>query len=227
MSLEERQQSAITSIVGTKNIQTAAQEAIDDLLKQLKYTAASRFNAAKRLEANERRLTTLISIVSAGIVGVTLLPYFFRLSEGTVSGLNLSAVVLSIIILAFSLLQRSADASVKAEQHHRSGLEINEIRRELLAKRNIMSVDELAEFSKRYSSVLQKYSVNHDDIDYLKAQVERPEENPWIGPLRRAYIRFQISLRPHLLYIIVIGVVMLLAITIFSPSISYRLLPPS
>jgi hypothetical protein len=160
-------------------------ETISDLLKSLKVTAGSRFNAGKRLEHHDRKLTFLTACASAYVIALTILPYFISLTKTVSDILSLVTVVFSVIILASSLLQYSSGNTVKAEQYHRSALEINELRRELKIKAETISEDAFLSLSNRYNIVLQKYSVNHDDIDYERYQLERPDQFPWIGWGRR------------------------------------------
>jgi hypothetical protein len=97
---------------------------VQKLLDDMKATAASRFNAAKRLEANDRNLTWITAMTSAYIIALTVLPYFWKLSPRVTDTLNLVTVVLSIVILVSALLHNSKRDAVNAEQHHRSALDV-------------------------------------------------------------------------------------------------------
>ncbi|WP_411969144.1 SLATT domain-containing protein [Mesorhizobium sp. CA15] len=89
-----------------------------DLLRSLKMTAGSRFNAGKRMEKHDRRLTFLTAMTSAYVIALTVLPYFIKLPVPVTDHLNLFTVVLSVVILISSLLQYSSNNTVKAEQYH-------------------------------------------------------------------------------------------------------------
>lgn len=69
-------------------------------------------------------------------------------------------------MLVSSLLQYSSGDVVSAEQHHRAGLELSEIARELAIRLPIIEDTELLAMASRYSATLQKYSINHDDVDF-------------------------------------------------------------
>lgn len=51
---------------------------------------------------------------------------------------------------------------------HRSALEINEIRRKLIALPMQDAQNNLLDYMNQYNSCLQKWSVNHEEIDFFK-----------------------------------------------------------
>jgi SMODS and SLOG-associating 2TM effector domain family 5 len=163
-------------------------EPMDHLLKSMKQTAGSRFIAAKRLERHDKGLTRLIAFSSVYVVMLTALPYFLKVRPHVTDLFNLVTITLSLVVLVSSLMQYSSAEIVNAEQQHRSGLEINEIRRELLLKETNATTEELLDFTRRYNAVLQKYSVNHERLDFDTFQLERPDEFPWLRGLARARI---------------------------------------
>ena len=165
----------------------------EKLLKALRTTAAASFNASKRLEMHDKKLTRLTAFASAYVIILTILPYFVKSSTEVTDLYNFTTVVFSIVILISSLLQYSSNNIVNSEQHHRSGLEMNELYRLLLLEGEAIDRAALSDFTTRYSAILQKYSINHDQIDYRKVLLERPEDNPWMSRAMRAGIRFQIA----------------------------------
>jgi hypothetical protein len=152
----------------------------DKLLHTLKSTSAARFNAAKRLSAKDRALTRLTAFTSAYLIILTALPYFMKLPQQVADNLNLITIVFSIIILVSSLLQYSSGDVVNAEQHHRAALEMSEIARELAIKLPDIQDQQLLEMADRYDATLQKYSINHDDVDFQLYQKENPEKYSWL-----------------------------------------------
>jgi hypothetical protein len=46
----------------------------------------------------------------------------------------------------------------------------------MLVHGDSITSNELIAFSNRYGAILQKYSVNHEDLDYYKYQVEAVSE---------------------------------------------------
>jgi hypothetical protein len=81
------------------------------------------------------------------------LPLFIKLPTPVSDVFNLITVGLSIVIIVSSLLQYSSAAIVNAEQHHRSGLEINEQRRLLALFPEQASAADLQPFAERYNAI--------------------------------------------------------------------------
>ena len=156
--------------------------------KALHSTAGSRFNAAKRLGSRDRSLTRFTALSSAYLIALTILPYVWKLPLDVTDNFNLLTIVFSILILISSLLQYSRNDVVNAEQHHRGALEIKEILRDLSMTKTPIAPQGLAGFRRRYDLVLQKYSLNHDDVDYLQYQLQRPEDFPWLSGAPRWWI---------------------------------------
>ncbi|MBV8754021.1 MAG: SLATT domain-containing protein [Hyphomicrobiales bacterium] len=159
----------------------------EHLKHKMTVTAACRFNASKRLQGRDRRMQLIIALASAFVIALTVMPYLYHLSALVVSDLSVITLIMSILILTISLIQYSNNDAVNAEQHHRSGLEINELKNELYAKSGNVTPHDLEEFGQKYGHILQKYSINHEDVDWYKFQLENPSIYP-LGPIRRAMI---------------------------------------
>jgi SMODS and SLOG-associating 2TM effector domain family 5 len=194
---------------------TAINIAAEKLLHSLKSTSASRFNAAKRLTAKDRALTRLTAFTSAYLIILTTLPYFMKLPQEVTDNLSFLTVVFSIIVLVSSLLQYSSGDVVSAEQHHRAGLEMSEIARELAIKLLVIRETELLAMTGRYNATLQKYSINHDDVDFARYQTENPEKYPWLTWSGRLSIRAQTFAVKHLFSAILLAVTVLLVVLVF------------
>lgn len=162
------------------------------LLYKLSTTAAARYGAANRLEARERRLTRLTAFSSAYLIVLTVLPYFLGLEGGVEDRINLIAATFAVIVLASSLLQAGSGNSARAEQLHRSGMEISAIERELALEDTLKATKRA---NKEYSMVLEKYSVNHGQLDIDLVMIKRPHEFPWLrGTSRlRRYVAYWIG----------------------------------
>jgi SMODS and SLOG-associating 2TM effector domain family 5 len=148
-----------------------------DLLQEMKVTKGCRFNASRRLERRDRRMNTITAFASVYVILLTVLPLFFHFGESISSVVTATVIVFSLVILASSLLQYSNNDPVRAEQHHRCGLEVNALRREFRAISTYTAAT-VSEYGKRFDELLQKYGTNHDDIDFDKYKVEHPSEYP-------------------------------------------------
>jgi SMODS and SLOG-associating 2TM effector domain family 5 len=172
-------------------------EYANKLLYSLRATSAARFHAAKRLSARDRNLTRLTAFTSAYVIALTIVPYFIKLPQQVTDNFNLLTVAFSIVILVSSLLQYSSGDVVNAEQHKRCALELDEIQRELRIKLTELTDGELLEMCRRYSVVLQKYSVNHDDVDFIKFQIDRPDDRSRLSRWTKVKIHTRLAGSEH------------------------------
>lgn len=169
-------------------------EQINDLMSNMRSTAGSRFAAAKRLERRDRALTRLTAFASGYIIILTVLPYILKTEVSLTDNINLATIAIAVVILVSSLLQYSSGDVIRAEQFHRSALELKELRREIKARRSTMTSGEFLEDSARYSRILEKYAVNHDDIDYRRYRLENSDKfgiGPWATKL--GWLRLEIA----------------------------------
>lgn len=192
-----------------------------ELLANMKSTAAARFNAAKRLEGREQSLTRLTAFASAYLVALTVLPYFIDLPPGSADRMNLLTVGLGVIILVVSLIQYSARDGVNAEQHYRCGLEIGEMRRRLKIIADVISDSDLVEAANSYALILQKYSINHDQIDYDQYKVERTDEAKKLSFFERSSLPIRIVFArqfPNILLLLLSSLILWLLAAIIGPA---------
>jgi hypothetical protein len=117
---------------------------VEELLSDLKTTKGSRFNAAKRLEGRDSKMALLVAVASSLVIALTVLPFFYKLPSLISADLSVATLIASVLILAISLFQYSANDAVTAEQHHRCALEVNEIRHQLRNQAETITDAELA-----------------------------------------------------------------------------------
>ncbi|MDH2327841.1 SLATT domain-containing protein [Cereibacter sp. SYSU M97828] len=185
-------------------------ETIDDLLRSLKVTAGSRFNAAKRLSHIDKWMTTLTSFASAYLILLAVGPSLLSLPGRYEPWVDMFTVAISVLLLASSVSSYSAGYAVKAEQHHRSALEIQELRRELRFIGESVGTDQLIRISQSYNAILQKYSINHDDADFFRFQLEYPDiyQLNWFDRLRKTCTVISAVHYPAAALVIITGIVM-------------------
>jgi hypothetical protein len=150
--------------------------------------------ASKRLADRDKQLAALTGFSSAYLIVLTVLPYLVRLPQQDANHINLFAVGLALVILVSSLLQYSKADVVNSEQHHRSALEINEVVGEIDSETAPIRSEKLKSYANMYAAILQKYSVNHDGIDYMAIQLQRPDEYNWLNFIDRFWMRLRIAL---------------------------------
>tara|TARA_R110002073_G_scaffold69054_6_gene171328 strand:+ start:26735 stop:27169 length:435 start_codon:yes stop_codon:yes gene_type:complete len=130
--------------------------------------------------------------------------------------MNLLTFALGVIILVASLIQYSARDGINAEQHYRCGLEISEMRRRLKITAKAATDEELLEIGDAYALILQKYSINHDQVDFDQYRMERKEEARKFNFIERTAISLRIGIVRHLASIMLLTVSLLLAWLIFA-----------
>ncbi|MFN3536393.1 MAG: SLATT domain-containing protein [Brevundimonas sp.] len=148
------------------------------LLWDLGITARARFSAARRLQARENAYTRLIAMSSAYLIVLTVFSSFIPIPDTHVARLNLATVALSIIVLVSSLLQNAGGGAIKSDQHQRSAMEIDNLRRKLEAF-GADSDKELREYHATYNEIIHKYAINHTMTDFRTVQIDRRFEFPW------------------------------------------------
>ena len=141
---------------------------IEALAQNMKVTASCRFIAAARLDKRDKSSNVVVSVYSALLICLSLAAFSLLLSSSLIRYVSFFGVAASILLLVMSMRNFAHKFGVEAEQMHRSALEINEIRRNLLALPEGQAIERLSYFTNQYNSVLQKWSVNHDEDDFLK-----------------------------------------------------------
>lgn len=174
-------------------------------MQEIKVTKGCRFNAAKRLEASERRRTSLIAFVSVCVIVVSLLPTFLATPEWLSGVITLLTVAFSVAILALSLMRTSNADAVKGEQLQRCAAELNSLRRLIRSDPGLDEV-KLADYSKQYDSILQRFNINHDDVDFEKYKLEHPKEYPDTAKQDTAEMKKEVSREARQSYIVALTI---------------------
>lgn len=168
-----------------------------EILRKMKITAGARFIASRRLQLRDEALTRLTSLSSAYVIVLTMLPYVCRVGQRDADHITLITLATAIVVLVSSLVQYSSKDTVNSEQLHRSALEINELYRKWTSS-GLEDGNPEIKLSNKYNLVLQKYSINHDELDYKLYLARRPEESKWLSPFDRWWIKVYVQFSAHL-----------------------------
>lgn len=160
-----------------------------ELRRRMGVTSGSRFNAARRLSAVDRSFNLVLSLVSVAIIALTVVPYIYEISDGSNRLIALFTIAASVALLVLTNLNTGNQNMVLSEQLHRCALEVNEVSRELDAALAGNDDSGTSRCAKNYSEILQKYSVNHEKIDYIEHKLHRRDEfmneySGWSGQLK-------------------------------------------
>ena len=112
------------------------------------------------------------------VSSIVLLAFSEQLNVLNEKWINIINVCLSVLIIAFSLIEASRDHLGAAEAMNQSGLRIGEIYGILSAKieNNTLTPAELENFEKEYAAVLRESKLNHSNSDHYMFQVQNWKE---------------------------------------------------
>jgi hypothetical protein len=181
---------------------------IRSLLRQLWITKGTRFEANRRLERQHAASHLAISTLSVYVICAALLELLFNSSpvdaidavhRGTLHFLfPLATIAAPIFILVLEKHMVGKHYLVKADRMERSALKIQELHSELrfAAASGTATIDLLNRIREDYESVMQDFTANHDNIDYLYFQTLQTER----FPARSTWHYFRTQVRGRMLH---------------------------
>ena len=147
----------------------------EKLLFDMKATAGSRFIASERLESKDRLENLTVAFLSTAVIAASLIPILFELEKLYQTSVLLGVLVSSILILILSMRIYAEKNSVEAEELKRSALEISSLRRQAMVS-NLADSRTYKRLAQQYSDILDKFSINHLEKDYLAYKRKHPWE---------------------------------------------------
>jgi uncharacterized membrane protein (DUF485 family) len=153
-------------------------EFAEKLAQEIKWTSSSRFIAEHRLLSAEKRSNYSIALSSAFVIVYTILPLTLKISPEYVAAVNAAAIIMSILLLAVSLLHVKNDYGSRALMMRWSALELNALRKEIQAAVSVglIPVIQLNEFVRRREHILAKFDLNHENEDFETYKLRTPWE---------------------------------------------------
>ena len=198
-----------------------------ELRRRMGVTSGSRFNAARRLSAVDRSFNLVLSLVSVAIIALTVVQYIYEISNDSNRLIALFTIAASVALLVLTNLNTGNQNMVLSEQLHRCALEVNEVSRRLDAA--LLENDESisSQCAREYSEILQKYSVNHEKVDYIEHKLHRRDEfaaeySGFLGQLKIIWQSLSVWLAHNRIWIIGLST---LAVCVLILSRSIDLLP--
>lgn len=186
----------------------------NDWEKELNYklwvTKGARFCAAQRLNAVNDASTKALTLLSAYLIIIGLMPTFVPTVNYKIpsSILGISTVGISILVLAYSLIESSRRYALRAHLYHDCALRIGRLYDALRRAKNLESRDikenELQRITKKYERTLELFE-NHLPIDYAIFQTQKPDyfKPPWHKTLAiRSNAYYNTTFRYHLLIVL-------------------------
>jgi hypothetical protein len=169
-----------------------------ELDRKIWITKGARFNAYRRLRRQHELSLRAISFLSAYLIvgSIILLMPDIGLTEWGRRWAGLGTVAMSIFILVLSLLESSKNAQLRAEVHHRCGVDLAALYDQLRIAITTEQPDPgtLQGFARAYSDVLVRSNENHEPQDDL---LFRAQHQIGIKPMRARVVywfeRFRIA----------------------------------
>lgn len=149
-------------------------QARERLINRMNVLSRARFAANKRLEAKAVATNLGLQIVNFYTIAIGLLLLQFpdaSLITGYTRSLNFVSFLASIFVQIIALIENFKDYSGKARSMHDCALEVSRIHQELEMDQR-MEWPLLMHYQARYHEAIKDYNVNHDEIDFLAAQIE-------------------------------------------------------
>lgn len=141
------------------------------IVTKLWKTKGARFTAYHRL-TNQSRLSVLtVSLLSLYVIVISLVPLAFpsKFAGDESAKWQVLSTIISIFIIIVSIVENGKSYELKADQLHRSGLEISKLYNEFQFNFRQQSCDAAycEKVLKRYDEILAACPFNHDTSDYL------------------------------------------------------------
>ncbi len=179
--------------------------AIQNFQRTVEITRDVRFLANSRLSKRHRASAYIISMLSTYVIALSLIPNIFRLEEFQSQLLLACSIVLSVFVIFTSLIDGSQNFFHQGELLHQCARKIANIVLELRTldpeTNTTEAKQKLQELQKRYRDALDECPVNHDNVDYWREMVNKPNlfrdrfPGRWTW-LLRYWMRFRVSLPP-------------------------------
>ena len=157
-------------------------------------TKGARFQADKRCSHLSRLSQFSTSLLTAYVIIIGLMPYFLksRLAGEAGDFVNYISTAISIILLAYSLIESFQEYGLQAHLFHQCGLSISKLYNRLRQAKCLPDTERLAELrkiSEEYDDILGRFE-NHENLDFEVFQTMKPD---WfrLSPMRCRFILFK------------------------------------
>lgn len=147
---------------------TPYQELYDRVVK----TTKNRFAAQRRLEHHNKAVLWTITLSSIFLLVIPLAQGFGITLNISKTIIDFVQILLTIVILAVSIILSMANFAVRGERIHNCGMELNGLGRRIypyvaLKEKN----DEYDNFNREYDEILRRYE-NHTKVDFMRTKLE-------------------------------------------------------
>lgn len=141
-------------------------------------TKGARFQADKRCAHLSRLSQFSTSLLTAYVIIIGLMPYFLKDRLATDAGdfINYFSTAISIVLLAYSLIESFQEYGLQAHLFHQCGLSLAKLYNRLRQAKALPDEEKRAELraiSEDYEDILGRYE-NHESLDFEMFQTLKP-----------------------------------------------------
>ena len=143
-----------------------------DLHDRIKKTTKNRFAAQRRLEHHNKAVLWTITLSSIFLLITPLAQGFEIELTQDKKTIDFVQILLTIVILAVSIILSMANFAVRGERIHNCGMELNSFGRMVYPKVNLEDKDEdYGTLNQEYDEILRRYE-NHTKVDFMRTKIE-------------------------------------------------------
>lgn len=143
-----------------------------ELYDRVNKTAKNRFAAQLRLEHHNKAVLWTITLSSIFLLVTPLAQGFgIKLTQDKAL-IDFVQILLTIVILAVSIILSMANFAVRGERIHNCGMELNGLARRIYPKIELNEEDpEYVNVNKEYDEILCRYE-NHTKVDFMRTKLQ-------------------------------------------------------
>lgn len=153
------------------------EKALKELIRSVEITRDARFQANLRLSDRQKTSNYVISFLSLSVIFLSLIPTFHATSNDENMVLLASSIIISVFIIFTSLIDGSSNFYHRGELLHRCARGAGKVllKLKLPDPNDAKFTTEFTALRTKYQKVLDQCPVNHDNVDYRKARIQKPD----------------------------------------------------
>ncbi|MGY8898832.1 MAG: SLATT domain-containing protein [Paraglaciecola sp.] len=143
-----------------------------ELYDRVNKTTKNRFAAQRRLEHHNKAVLWTITLSSIFLLITPLAQGFGLALTQDETLIDFVQILLTVVILAVSIILSTANFAVRGERIHNCGMELNGLGRRIYPKIALTTEDnEYKDINKEYDEILRRYE-NHTKVDFMRTKLD-------------------------------------------------------
>lgn len=152
--------------------------AMEKIIKKIERTKKARFEASRRKKRCKIASTTAVAMLSVYIIAINMLGFLDAYKDYN-NEIAVISIGLSVFVLVFSLLINLLQYEAQEQNYHSCGTELSRLKDMVSLNRENKDESVKEKFLEQYHSILIKYNLNHDEVDYLRATRNDEKVGKW------------------------------------------------